>query len=97
MNVTFDLYERLKIIKKYLWLRWDVGGFGSKLKGGCVWLTLVNVFDNLHDKHIIHHSFLYKRIENDSHNRFWDEVWLGKLNQFPMFYALEMEKKIYSY
>lgn len=60
-----------------------------------MWSKMVKLFDKMHEKQIVSHSFLRKKFGNGSGTSFWKDVWLGDeilMDRFLRLYALEVHK-----
>ncbi|GKE88028.1 RNA-directed DNA polymerase, eukaryota [Tanacetum coccineum] len=81
--------------KKIPWISWNLV-LASKENGGLgVWGRIVGTINSLHDKGIIPHSFLKRRINNGASTRFWHETWINSTplrQQYPRLFHLALNK-----
>ncbi|GJS98578.1 RNA-directed DNA polymerase, eukaryota, reverse transcriptase zinc-binding domain protein [Tanacetum coccineum] len=73
----------------------DASSFHSHARNQGVWGRIVGTINSLHDKGIIPHSFLKRRINNGASTRFWHETWINSTplrQQYPRLFHLALNK-----
>ncbi|GKA14061.1 RNA-directed DNA polymerase, eukaryota, reverse transcriptase zinc-binding domain protein [Tanacetum coccineum] len=73
----------------------DGSSFYNHVRDQGVWGRIVRSINSMHEKGLVPHSFLQRRVSNSASTKFWHETWMGDTslkNQFPRLFCLALNK-----